>query len=195
MALAAHAPSDADSPSIELADVLPDAAQEGFAFRRRGGPHWLEIGGRPATDLHVCVDLAFCGRVEVEIRLASKMEVWAIGLTTRDIDEPVDRTQLLDQIGVRQLSIAANMSVRRKRRPGSWASMPIVFLTTCHEQSFSDRLNVVFASPRTTRPSWIRSMSVLARQTTGHLLAGRWDSLPAAERAAEALLQGRLAKV
>jgi len=78
------------SPASGAADVLPHTTQKVLALRWRGCPNRREIGGRPATQLHVCVNTALWMGVEVEKGLVPQVEVGAIALVVCHVDERVD---------------------------------------------------------------------------------------------------------
>lgn len=78
------------SAPTDAPDVLSNPTEQLLAFRRSRSPYGLEVHTPSAPELHVGVDLAVGGLVEVEVRLVTEVEVRAIATTPSDVDETVD---------------------------------------------------------------------------------------------------------
>jgi hypothetical protein len=94
--------------------VLLNSPEKILSLGRRRGPHWHEVAGRPASELHVGVDTAAVRTVvEVEIRLVAKVEVRAVTVASRHVDKTIDGAQRVHQPKVAH-------SVRAATDTASW---------------------------------------------------------------------------
>jgi hypothetical protein len=109
---------------MNASNVPLNALKERGALIRRRSPHRLEVGARAAAYLHVGIDLAIRGSMEMQVWLPAYVEVRARTSGTGDVDETVDEPQRLNQLHVRHAVVVVD-DMSRERRTWSRLAVPV----------------------------------------------------------------------
>jgi hypothetical protein len=120
--------------------MLTNPAQQVLAFGGCRCPNGLEVGGRPASELHIGVQAtAVSVGVEVEERLVPQVEVRAVVGATRHVHEPIGGTKSFDELRVCHPTFIADLVGlafgQRSTRPAT--AMPVrLVIATRHQMMF-----------------------------------------------------------